>query len=165
MRRTVIGLVIALVVGLACKGQGGSTTPAPQPQPQQNHDNGNNNNEPNPRVNEPGPAAADPSAHPLGGIAELKATWKSQTKKTPHIEYDPGTGQQPAGNLKSSRLRDGSYNGFWVVDVVVQSGQTVGMTMYGTPSFTYASCMIVYKGQIVSPQATTRNCASSYTIP
>lgn len=156
-----LAAVLALFI-IACDAESdGKSQPAKNGGPGKVH----NNPPPNDKVDVPGPVQGDPSAHPpTPGNAEIKLAWSSETKVLPKVEYSIGGGQIPATNLNVAQSRKG-YTGWWAYEIPVKSGQTIGATMYGTSSFTFTECYIVWKGQVYSHQISNRNCATSYTIP
>lgn len=175
MARWLIGIlavVLALFV-LACAPKGNTPDSKSQPaKPGGPNRNVQNQPEPNPNVNQPGPVQGDPSAHdPEPESLEFSATWISETKTLPRIEYSIGDGQipVPANAMHVSKRvggqDDGRYVGTWFMDVPAQSGITYGFSVFGNASFVSADCVIVHHGQFHGHQQDRRNCASSYTVP
>jgi len=122
-----------------------------------------------PGANQPGPVQGDPSAHdPDPQHIELQAIWESETKALPQIEYSVGGGQIPAPANAMRVVQNkttGKWSGFWVFSTPAKSGGTYGFTMFGTPSFTNARCVVLHHGQFPAAQEAVRNCAVSYKIP
>ena len=165
------GLIIALAAVLAlfvlaCGPEEGK--PDGKSQPAQNAGPGKvQNQQPEPGANQPGPIQGDPSAHDTHpGDIELQAIWESETNKKPEIEYSIGAGQIPANAGAMTVTKHGNrYVGVWTFTTPARSGTTYGLTMFGTPSFIVARCVVMYHGQFPDAQEADRHCAASYTVP